>query len=414
MQPWTQESHSNDASRAAVASRSYRAMVWGQFKRDRLAVTGLVLILGLFLVAIFAPVLANEKPILMRWKGELSSPLLREIFAPSESPEFFLERLFNFALVYIVASCVVLLPAYFLLARVGAARRRILRWVALGLVVICALPFFLVRSRLDKTTDYRQMALEARSKPGDWLLLPPVAFGPFRQGTPYQTVSRTHPMGTDRAGRDVLSRVIHGSRVSLSVGFLSVGVALIIGVFIGSISAYHGGWLDLILQRVVEVVICFPTFLLILTILAYWEKRSIFNVMLVIGLTTWTGFARLVRGQMLQQKTRDYAVAAQALGVSAWRIIFRHLLPNSIAPVLVAATFGVAGAILTESGLSFLGFGVSLPTASWGELLNQALVWPVGYWWLTTWPGFMIFITVTLYNLVGEGLRDALDPRMRV
>ena len=275
-------------------------------------------------------------------------------------------------------------------------------------------PFFLVQSRLDKT-DYRTTMAEAKEQPGNWAIFPPLRFGPFEQVvSAYQKPDSTHLMGTDRVGRDVLSRIIHGSRVSLSVGFLSVGVAVLIGLVVGSMSAYHGGKIDLVLQRVVEIVICFPTFLLILTIMAFIEKRSIFNVMLVIGLTGWTGVARLVRGQMLVEKEKDYVAAARALGVRSWRIIFRHLLPNSVAPVLVAATFGVAGAILTESGLSFLGFGVRPPTASWGELVNQALSWPTGYWWLTIWPGFMIFATVTIYNLVGEGLRDALDPRLKV
>ncbi len=241
-------------------------------------------------------------------------------------------------------------------------------------------------------------------------------YGPFEQlpNETYAAPSAAHPMGTDRSGSDVLVRVIHGARVSLSVGFLSVGVAVIIGLFVGSVSAYHGGWVDLLLQRVVEIVICFPTFLLILTIMAFVEKRSIFNVMLVIGLTGWTDVTRLVRGQMLSENAKDYVVAAHALGASSWRVMLRHLLPNSIAPVFVAITFGVAGAILTESGLSFLGFGVRPPTASWGELLNQAQAWPTGYWWLTVWPGVMIFVTVTVYNLVGEGLRDALDPRLKI
>jgi len=188
----------------------------------------------------------------------------------------------------------------------------------------------------------------------------------------------------------------------------------LLGLFVGAVSAYHGGWVDLLLQRVVEIVICFPTFLLILTIMAFVDKRSIFNVMLVIGLTGWTDVTRLVRGQMLSENAKDYVVAAHALGASSWRVMLRHLLPNSIAPVFVAVTFGVAGAILTESGLSFLGFGVRPPTASWGELLNQAKDGPTEWWWLTLWPGVMIFATVTVYNLVGEGLRDALDPRLKV
>ena len=420
----TRESPTNEAAQPALIQaggadnpRTYRAMVWRQFRRNHIALGGLVLIAALFAVAIAAPVIASNKPILMRWNGRLSSPMLREIFAPSqEVPERFLERAFNYALVLSVASLVILVPLW-LAVRPRARRAAVLGWSAAALAVVCLVPFFLVQSRLDET-DYRGLAQEAGGKPGsgDWFLMAPLPYGPFEQlrSESYSAPSDAHPMGTDSSGRDVLVRVIHGARVSLSVGFLSVGVAVIIGLFVGAISAYHGGWVDLLVQRLVEVVICFPTFLLILTIMAFMDKRSIFNVMLVIGLTGWTGVTRLVRGQMLSENAKDYVVAAQALGASSWRIMFRHLLPNSIAPVFVAITFGVAGAILTESGLSFLGFGVSPPTASWGELLNQALTWPTGYWWLTVWPGVMIFITVTVYNLVGEGLRDALDPRLKI
>jgi len=400
---------------------------------------GLVLIVLLFLVAMSAPLLASNKPVLARVDGQWQAPLLRELFAPSpETPEAFLERLFNYGLVTLAASILLVLPVWGGVwattrkrqAVVGARHalplredttqpsrdRRCLRavWIALALVAAaCLVPFFFVQSRLDNT-DYRATMTEAMKRPGNWAVWPPVRYGPFENtGRPYQAPGGDHVLGTDRSGRDVLARLIHGARVSLSVGFLSVAVAVAIGLFVGSLSAYHGGRVDLILQRVVEVVICFPTFLLILTIMAFVDKRSIFNVMLVIGLTGWTGVARLVRGQMLGEKAKDYVTAARALGAGSWRIIFRHLLPNSIAPVLVSATFGVAGAILTESGLSFLGFGVRPPTASWGELLNQAQTWPTGYWWLTIWPGVMIFVTVTVYNLVGEGLRDALDPRMK-
>ena len=414
MPSWTRESPTNEAAQPDKP-RTYRAMVWRQFRRNWVAVGGLALIAALFAVAIAAPVIANNKPILMRWGGRLSSPMLREVFAPSEEvPEAFLERVFNYALVLTVASLVVLVPLW-LAVRREARRAAALGWTAAALAVVCLVPFFLVRSRLDKT-DYRGLAAQVKPGSGDWLLLPPVPYGPFEQlpNEAYSPPSAAHPMGADRSGSDVLVRVIHGARVSLSVGFLSVGVAVIIGLFVGAVSAYHGGWVDLLLQRVVEIVICFPTFLLILTIMAFVEKRSIFNVMLVIGLTGWTDVTRLVRGQMLSENAKDYVVAAHALGASSWRVMLRHLLPNSIAPVFVAITFGVAGAILTESGLSFLGFGVRPPTASWGELLNQAQAWPTGYWWLTVWPGVMIFVTVTVYNLVGEGLRDALDPRLKI
>ena len=407
MQRLIQESALNKEEGAPEArGRTYRALVWRQFRRDIFAVLGLGMIGILFFVAVSAPLLAHNKPILIRIDGEWSAPLLREIFAPSDTPEFFLERVFNYFLVSGIAAVVVLLPLHLLLRR-----RRATLLAAVILAVACLVPFFTVRSVLEKDVDYRQ----EEQRPGNWGVFPLIHFGPFEQvAHAYQEPDRAHPMGTDRVGRDVLCRIIHGSRVSLSVGFLSVGVAVAIGIFVGSVSAYYGGKTDLILQRIVEIVICFPSFLLILTIMAFIEKRSIFSVMLVIGLTGWTGVARLVRGQMLVEKEKDYVTAARALGARGTRIIFRHLLPNCIASVLVAATFGVAGAILTESGLSFLGFGVRPPTASWGELVNQALSWPTGYWWLTIWPGVMIFLTVTVYNLVGEGLRDALDPRLRI
>ena len=390
-------------------------MVWRQFKRDRFAVCGLALIVFLFAVAIFAPLLANGKPILLRANGTLKAPLLREILSPSDTPELFLEKLFNFALVFTVATVSIFVPVMLILKTLGKATRRNGLIAISALAALCVLPFFLIQSKVDKT-DYRAMISENADDPSMWAVFPPLRYGPFDQesGAAFQKPDRTHLLGTDRVGRDVLARIIHGARVSLSVGFLAMGVAVLIGIVIGSVSAYHGGAVDLVLQRVVEIVICFPSFLLILTIMAFLEKRSIFNVMLVIGLTGWTGVARLVRGQMLVEKEKDYVTAARALGVGWVRIIFRHLLPNSVAPVLVAATFGVAGAILIETGLSFLGFGVQPPTASWGELLNQAQTWPTGYWWLTTWPGVMIFMTVTVYNLVGEGLRDALDPRLKV
>lgn len=374
---------------------------------------GLALVILLFLVAMAAPLLAGNKPILARMDGRWQAPLLRELFAPSpETPEGVLERLFNFAFVLAVLSALIFLPVWAVCRRFRTSSLPALIVLAILASAVLVL-FLLVPSRLDNT-DYHAKMAEAAARPGNWAVWPPIRYGPFENsGAPYQPPGEGHLLGTDRSGRDVLARLIHGARVSLSVGFLSVAVAVAIGLFIGSISAYHGGKVDLVLQRVVEVVICFPTFLLILTVMAFLDKRSIFNVMLVIGLTGWTGVARLVRGQMFGEKAKDYVTAARALGLSSWRIIFKHLLPNSVAPVLVAATFGVAGAILTESGLSFLGFGVRPPTASWGELLNQAQTWPTGYWWLTIWPGVMIFVTVTVYNLVGEGLRDALDPRLK-
>ncbi|GMV93930.1 MAG: hypothetical protein AMXMBFR82_37080 [Candidatus Hydrogenedentota bacterium] len=225
---------------------------------------------------------------------------------------------------------------------------------------------------------------------------------------------KDHWLGTDDRGRDVLSRVIWGTRISMSVGFVATGIAILIGVILGSLAGYYGGVIDAIILRIIEIVLCFPVFFLILAVMAFLPP-SIYNVMIVLGLFSWTGAARLVRGEFLKLRDSEFAMAARASGLRDFRIIFRHILPNALSPVLVAATFGVASAILTESALSFLGFGVPPPTASWGELLAQSQSYlHRGAWWLVTFPGVAIFVTVTAFNLVGEGLRDAMDPRLRM
>ncbi len=220
-----------------------------------------------------------------------------------------------------------------------------------------------------------------------------------------------HLFGTDESGRDVLVRVIHGARVSLSVGFVSVFLATVIGLVMGSLAAYYGGKTDLLISRFLEVMMCFPSFFLILAVIAVLDKRSIVNIMLVIGLTSWTGVARLIRGEMLRQKKMDYALASVALGASDTRTIFRQILPNSMAPVLVSISFGITGAILTEAGLSFIGFGVTPPTPTWGQLLSETRESPLANWWLAVFPGIILFLSVIAYNMVGEAVRDALDPR---
>jgi peptide/nickel transport system permease protein len=237
--------------------------------------------------------------------------------------------------------------------------------------------------------------------------------------------SPEHLLGTDENGRDLLARMLWGARVSLSVGFLAVGIYVLIGVVVGAVGGYFGGAVDIAISRVVECVICFPVFFLILVIVAFlrdkrlewagreFEPPQLLVIMLVIGVTGWTGVSRLVRAEFLRLKAQDFVMAAHALGATGARTIFRHVLPNAMAPVLVAATFGVAGAILLESSLSFLGLGITIPRPSWGGMLFSARGYEDRSVWLFLWPGLAIFTVITCYNLVGEAVRDAMDPRLR-
>ena len=227
-----------------------------------------------------------------------------------------------------------------------------------------------------------------------------------------QSPSWAYPMGTDDLGRDVLARILYGARISLLVGFVAVGIASFIGVILGALAGYYGRWADGVIMRFVDLMLCFPTFFLILAVIAFLEP-SIWNIMIIIGLTSWMGVARLVRAEFLSLRERDFVHAAKALGASDTRVIFRHVLPNALSPVLVSATLGVAGAILTESALSFLGIGVQPPTPSWGNMLIAGKQTLGTAWWLSAFPGLAILITVLGYNLLGEGIRDAFDPRLQ-
>jgi peptide/nickel transport system permease protein len=240
----------------------------------------------------------------------------------------------------------------------------------------------------------------------------PIPFSPNSVDLPARLAppDRAHVLGTDDLGRDILSRMIHGARVSLTVGCLATAIAVLVGSLLGALAGFYGGFVDWLVSRTIELVLCFPFLFLVLGIVALF-RPSLYTIMIALGLTSWTNEARYVRGEFLRIRDLDFAQAARASGARDARIIFRHLLPNALAPVLVSASFGVAAAILTESALSFLGLGVPLPTASWGSILSAAHEHVDYAWWLVLFPGMAIFTTVASFNLVGERFREALDPR---
>ena len=260
----------------------------------------------------------------------------------------------------------------------------------LGLIIVLGVTFAAVFAPLIAPFDPNELHLDA-------ILKAPCA---------------EFPLGTDRLGRDVLSRLLYGGRVSLWVGFVAVGISISIGALLGLVSGYFGGLVDEIVMRFVDIMLCFPSFFLILAVVAFLEP-SLFNIMVVIGLTSWMGVARLVRAETLTLREREFVSAARLAGTSTWRIMTRHILPNAMAPVTISAILGIGGAILIESGLSFLGLGVQPPGASWGNMLMDGKSVIEEASWLSLFPGLAILITVLGYNLLGESLRDFLDPRLK-
>lgn len=335
-------------------NEGFARRVWKRLRKNRMSMAGLGIIVALALVAVFADFIASDLPIALHYDGK--TYVLPNVFEPSA---------------------------------LQATNNRELR--------------------RDMTVD-------------DWAIFPLYEWGPYSipplmdmLEDPPQAPSDTHILGTDNTGRDTFARLVHGTRISLSIGVVAVSIYLVIGAFLGLLAGYFGGWTDRIISRVTEMVLNFPLLFLLLAIQGVLEKTTVFSTMVVIGLTRWTDPCRLVRAEVLRVRELDYVQASRALGAGPMRILLRHVLPNAVTPLFVTATFGVASAVLIESALSFLGFGAPDPTASWGLLMNDgfsSILLPAARP-LVLLPGLAIFITVTAFNLFGEGLQDAIDPRLK-
>jgi len=338
-----------EVARAANPAGGLWSGVWREFRRNRLALSGFYIVLLLVLIALGADFLANSKPLFLSYKGKIYFPIVRSYGVD-------------------------------------------LGWVHWPAELL--------------NVDYKKLE-------GARAIFPPI---PYRQTdidllAPLEPPSGKHWFGTDKLGRDVMAGMVHGSRISLSIGFVAVGIAVVIGVLLGALAGYFGSWVDIAISRLFEIMISIPTFFLLITVAAIF-RPSIFLTMAIIGLTSWVGIARFTRSEFLRIRNLDYVTAAISIGVSSRKIMFQHILPNALAPVIVSVVLGIAGAILVESSLSFLGIGVPAELVTWGSILNEASGATFA-WWLAVFPGLAIFITVLAYYLVGEGLREVLDPRLR-
>jgi len=337
------------ASANGEAAEGLWSDVWKRFKRNPIALAGFYVVCLLAFMALFADFLANDKPYYLEYRGKTYFPIIR---------------------------------SYIVDVKLG-------RW-----------PAELLNAEFKKLEGAKSV-------------FPPIAYRPSNINLlePLEPPSAKHWFGTDKLGRDIVAGMIHGSRISLSIGFVAVGIAVMIGVVLGAIAGYFGSWVDMVVSRLFEVMLSIPTFFLLITIAALLPP-SIFLTMGIIGLTSWVGIARFTRNEFLKIRNLDYVTSAIALGVSNRKVMFKHILPNALAPVIVSVVLGIAGAILVESSLSFLGIGVPAELVTWGSILHEASSTTFA-WWLAVFPGFAIFITVLAYYLVGEGLREVLDPRLR-
>ena len=401
--------------------RSPAQLAWERFISRSSSRWGLVMIGVIIGMGIYAPFLSNEMALVWWDKQGLSFPVFSDLFNKRSYAKVH-DLAFNVTAVLLP---ILLLGQWLLRHRLRPGKR--VKLVVVGIMIgfVSALIPFIPSDKGWKSAwepqpfanatiqQYRDLA--ENEKP--FALFAPVKhrFDATYSGAILQSPGSVNPatggtywLGTDAGGHDVLTHLFFGARISLTVGLVATGLSFIIGIIIGAVSGYFGGWVDLVLQRLVEIMMCFPTFILILAVVAMLE-RDIFIIMTVIGLTGWAGVARLVRGEFLAQSVRDYVVASEALGLPKWRIMFRHILPNAIAPLLIASTFAIAGSVGAESGLAFIGLG-DPTTPSWGVLLEQGRQ-NIHYPWLIYTPGIAIFAIVMVLNLLGNNLREAIDPK---
>jgi len=384
-------------TKPVVSRESFAARIWRKTLDGVGVKVGLAWVALLVFAAVFAPFLANSMPLLMSKDGVISMPVLQYLSIEDA---------------WVLASFFIALAVYRL--RLGTSKRILLFLLGSALAAVLV-NLFVKPPVLVVYDDFRSPAYTE----ADWRIMPPIPYAPTdylrdlgSKGleAPFSTEGHTHLMGTEENGADVLSRMIHACRISLSIGLIASGIALLIGVIVGGLMGYFSGIVDMLGMRLVEIFEDIPTLFLLLTFVAFFG-RSLYMMMVIIGVTGWSGYARYVRTEFLKLRKQDYVQAAVASGLPLSSILFRHMLPNGVAPLLVAVSFGVAGAILSEATLSFLGLGV-VDAPSWGQMLDQAVKSSTFNWWMAVFPGGAIFMTVFAYNLIGEAFRDAIDPKL--
>jgi len=383
---------------AAVSSRqSFAARIWRRTLDGVGVKLGLAWVGLLVFCAVFAPFIANSMPLLISRNGEISAPVLNYLAIED------VWILAGFFIAVAVSRLQLSGGSKFMLFLAGTG-------VAALIAHVTVQPPALVIYDDFRSAEYTQ---------ADWRIMPPIPYAPGdylrdlgSKGleAPFASDSHLHWMGTEENGADVFSRMIHACRISLSIGFIATGIALAIGIVVGGLMGYFSGVVDMLGMRLVEIFEDIPTLFLLLTFVAFFG-RSLYMMMVIIGVTGWSGYARYVRSEFLKLRKQDYVQAAIASGLPLQSILFRHMLPNGVAPLLVAVSFGVAGAILSEATLSFLGLGV-VDAPSWGAMLDQAVKSSTFNWWMAVFPGGAIFMTVFAYNLIGEAFRDAIDPKL--